>query len=307
VKWLDELVGLFHDQHSTPSRSPAWMLDNDTPEDVEDDVDQHAGVSAKPLRSKPPVIEVISAQSASGKTGLLYLLTAHALHPVSHGGKASAAVWIDADGRFSIDRLVRIMQQVINTSTQPDPSDILIESALRNLIILTPTSSTHLLTLLHSLPSTLLQTRSPMPLSLLILDSTTAFTAQDRSDADMARLEAGPDFSSRPQPPTRTAQIIAALRSIQQTFECAVAFSSNTNSTTPAPGANPTNPHPSPSRNPDSRPLHHFLLPHALHLPHPHHAVRTQCFAGRLPARPGEAAGGDGGGAVFGGVGSARE
>jgi hypothetical protein len=202
-------------------------VDEEGSQDVDEQRGSSSRVEVQPLKPRAPVIEVSSSQSAGGKTSLLYFITAYALLPSSHEGKASAAVWIDSDGRFSVTRLIQIMQQLVAKSESMNPAASVIESALNNLYILSSNSASQLLSTLHTLPEALLRNPSTHVLSLLVLDSATAFTAQDRFDTDMARLEAGPDYTSRPQPPTRNTQIITALRQIQQNFDCTIVFSTN--------------------------------------------------------------------------------
>lgn len=208
---------------------------------MDDDYDSPDRVAISVQRPKPAVIEVCSPHSAAGKTSLLYLITAYTLLPTFYGGKASAAVWVDSDGRFSVTRLSQVMQHVVSKADTKESSESVVHSALNNLYVLTPNSSTQLLTNLQGLPNNLLNIHSKLPLSLFILDSATAFTAQDRFDADITRLEACPDFSSRPQTPTRTTQIISSLRTIQHLFNCTIIFS--TNSTPPHTPSTPA-PHP---------------------------------------------------------------
>lgn len=225
---VDRLLELFrYHQPPTPAYQPGWATTLDEEEGAIVDANETSeppDIAAK--RSRAPVLEITSSHSAAGKTTFLYLLTAHALLPTSYGGKASAVVWIDSDGRFSALRLSQVIQHLAKADSNSTVGS-LVQAAISNLHILTPSTSSQLLSSLQTLPGELLGLGTEKPLSLLILDSATAFTQQDRFDAEMARLEAGADFSSRPRTPTRTAQIIAALRSIQQDFECTVLVSTS--------------------------------------------------------------------------------
>ena len=145
---------------------------------------------------------------------------------------------------FSATRLPQIASHLAFKATSKCAStlDGTITAALRHLYVLRPTSSTSLLNRLRAI-SHIASPRhihpKPRPdrsLALLILDSATAFTYQDRFDADIARLEAGPGaehlHAPTPTTPSRTSQIIAALRQIQHDFECTIVFT-----TSPAPSS----------------------------------------------------------------------
>lgn len=235
---VDRLLELFrYHQPPTPSHQPGWTTTLDDEQDTSvaaDGAPDLAPVVAK--KSRAPVLEITGSHSAAGKTSFLYLLAAHALLPTSCGGKASTAVWIDSDGRFSAVRLFQLIQNLTNAGSNPT-TGALVQAAMANLHVLTPSTSSQLLSSLEALPDELLRLDTEQPLSLLILDSATAFSQQDRFDAEMARLEAGADFSSRSRTPTRTAQIIAALRAIQEQFECTVLIS-----TCPSPSSHQSNP-----------------------------------------------------------------
>ncbi|ETN45421.1 uncharacterized protein HMPREF1541_09252 [Cyphellophora europaea CBS 101466] len=230
LREVDRLLELFrYHRPGTPTRRPGWTTAEEAGEgSISGDVDA-GDPAAEPLKARPPIIEISSTLSAAGKTSFLYLLTAHALLPVLYGGLESTALWLDTDGRFSALRLSHIMSHLLSASpSQPSSSTIhsTIDSSLRQLHILTPTTSSQLLASLESLPSALLSLASSRPFRLLILDSATAFAHQDRFDADIARLEAGAEYynASRPRTPSRTAQIISALCTIQQQFRCTLIF-----------------------------------------------------------------------------------
>ena len=235
VRSIDQLLELFRYHDVTTSSRPDARL-----EDVGDDETTATSPHQddKPHLQRPPIIEITSQHSAAGKSTLLYYLAARALLPIELSGKDSSVVWIDADGRFSAVRLHRMMVQLIakstSSSTSPLKPEITAQAALQNIEILGPSTSTQLLTQLTSLSSGLLKhiKHSPRPLSLLVLDSATAFYHQDRFSADMARLKAGGVEQLRPV--SRTSSLITALRAVQSQFECAIAFSTQslyTNST----------------------------------------------------------------------------
>lgn len=164
-------------------------------------------------------------------------------------------LWIDADGRFDVSRLKDVVLSYLTAnssktataggapSTSSISADGIATQSLKNLHLMSPNTSTQLLGQLAALPFALMGLASPLPLSLLVLDSATAFTHQDRFDADLARLEAGGVVGGADHSSTRgatataqlskTAQLITALKALQSRFECAVIF-------TTAPPAHPT-------------------------------------------------------------------
>ncbi len=237
---VDSLLELFrYHQRYTPPHGPGWTSTTDPGAAVSDDeLDDYEaepidseGRRPTELKYRPPIIEASSTRSAAGKTTLLYQLAALAILPRDHGGKESAVLWLDTDNSFSATRIAQVASHLLAKTTSKPASthDDVTTSALRHLYILKPTSSISLLNALHSLLSHLLiQTSRSSPnrsLALLILDSTTAFAYQDRFDADIVRLEAGPgpDTASS-KPSSRISKIITALRQIQHDFECTIIF-----------------------------------------------------------------------------------
>lgn len=184
------------------------------------------------LWHRPPVVEITSIHSAAGRTSLLYYLTALALLHKDDGGKASAVIWLDTDGRFSALRLSQVLTAIIakNRANTAHPTEPLIHQALTHLHILHPQSSSQLVSMLQQLPSYLLSPSSHQSstrrLDLIVLDSSTTFTFQDRFEADIARLEAG-TTSDPTTTLSRPAQIQEALRNLQSKFDCSILFTTD--------------------------------------------------------------------------------
>lgn len=174
---------------------------------------------------------------------LLYYLSALTALPKPNGGRESVVVYIDSDGTFSSTRLYQVMQHCLSTrahaheDTALDSSEslqTLAREALTHVLVYRPQSSTHLLAILDSLPTMLLDRTKHSSihrtLGLLVLDSATSFYWQDRLDRDMARLQSkspgvvvGVNKTSGQS--SRTSQIIERLKSVQKKFECAIMFS----------------------------------------------------------------------------------
>lgn len=221
----------------------------------------HRGLSS----STATTVEITSGKSCRGKTTLLYYLSALTALPKTHGGRGSVVVYIDSDGAFSSTRLHRVMRHCLSpstlharedTSVRPlDSDDESLESlareALNHVLVFRPQSSSHLLSILDSLPTVLLDRTKHSSihrtLGLLVVDSATSFYWQDRLDRDMARLiqSKSPGSTLDVVPETRetfsrTTRIIQRLKSLQERFECAVIFSTNSSSSSSSSKASAT-------------------------------------------------------------------
>jgi DNA-repair protein XRCC2 len=171
------------------------------------------------LRSKPiypPIIELTSLDTGSGKTHLLYQLIARSVVG-SSTHKAAAVLVFDTDNRCSTARLAEIVQAYIITSssssvsTGTEASTTIIDdddhdasimddlqTALTHIHIFRPQSLASLISTLHSLPDYLLASPSQhyssnRTVGLLVLDSASAFFWQERLATDLVSLDEEPD------------------------------------------------------------------------------------------------------------------
>lgn len=202
-------------------------------------------------KSKPAVIEISSHRSASGKTNLLYHLTAQAVLSDAFSSKRCAVVWLDTDGQFSVNRLLAIAQRQLSQSDPSISSTSLSQTcleALKHVHVFRPQSSSQLLSTLENLSSYLLSETSSKhfsthhSLSLLILDSASTFVWQDRGATDMARLETGTETPGGDST-TPSTKIITELKAIQARFDCTVIFTTTSPlSVRPKPNQTPTEP-----------------------------------------------------------------
>ncbi|KIY03282.1 uncharacterized protein Z520_01749 [Fonsecaea multimorphosa CBS 102226] len=201
------------------------------------------------VKPKPATIELTSVRSASGKTSLLSHLCAVSVLPRSLGGKESTAVYVDADGRFSATRVAQMMQHYLQTHHHQQSSQAaapgttltdanvqqqtIIRSSLDHIHVFRPQSSAQMISILSSLDTYLLDSSKHhsmhRPLGLIVIDSATAFYWQDRGDQAMAKLEA--PATANPGGPSRAAETITHLKTLQERFDCAVLVS--TTSPTP--------------------------------------------------------------------------
>lgn len=209
--------------------SPDLHADDDRYEQEEGPARHPTVLQAQQSAWKPVIVELTSSVPASGKTNLLYYVTALAVLPSDHDGQATAAVWFDTDGRFSATRLRQVVLGVISSSaSSEDDRESVLHEALTHVHVFGPQSSRQFIDTLDYLPSYLLDATAHSSirrrLGLLVLDSATAFYWQDRYASETTRFE-HPD-----QPrdkPSRTAEIITRLKKVQKEFGCAIAYSTS--------------------------------------------------------------------------------
>ncbi|XP_010588393.1 DNA repair protein XRCC2 [Loxodonta africana] len=110
----------------------------------------------------------------TGKTEMLYHLTARCILPKSEGGLEIEVLFIDTDHHFDMLRLVTILEHRLSQS-----SEEIIKSCLGRFFLVYCSSSSQLLLTLYSLESMFCSHPS---LCLLILDSLSAFYWIDRAN-----------------------------------------------------------------------------------------------------------------------------
>ncbi|KAF7117340.1 hypothetical protein CNMCM5793_006089 [Aspergillus hiratsukae] len=239
-----------------------------TQADVEDDQNASAEDRRLPAASLTkqidPVIEISSTSSAAGKSHLLYYLTAIAVLPstingVRVDGRASAVVFIDADGRFDAERLRTVACGLIDRKLKaysgteqegqmhppnltPQELESIIVTSLQHVHVFRPQSSASLLATLKSLQAYLLDISrhysSHRPLHAIFIDSATAFFWQDKLHDDVARTE----NIGRPVAEIELernqkrifflsdiyAELVQTLKALQRHFGCIVAYTCKT-------------------------------------------------------------------------------
>jgi len=183
-------------------------------------------------RWKPVVLELTSLMPASGKTSLLCYCAALAVLPRDRGGQGGAVVWFDTDGRFSATRLREVVLGIVDSSDtaneEEERRESLVQEALAHVHVFRPHSSRQVIDTLDYLPSYLLDNAAHLSmhrrLSLLILDSVTAFYWQDRYASETARFEHPAQPRDRP---SRAAEFITRLKHVQKEFDCAIAYATS--------------------------------------------------------------------------------
>ncbi|KAJ5749359.1 uncharacterized protein N7511_011055 [Penicillium nucicola] len=205
-----------------------------------------------------PVVEISSSLSASGKSQLLYYMTALAILPRNHGdlllgGWESAVIFIDNDNRFDAERLRIVARGIIlqqQLRSDPDAKDqptgatlgheleSLLVSSLRHVHVFRPQSSSALLATLQSLETYLFDLSNhrsaSRPLKMIAVDSATAFIWQDRLRDEVARIEEiGRPRAELDRERERNqsfhlsdlyGELVMVLKRLQSLFQCAIVF-----------------------------------------------------------------------------------
>lgn len=214
------------------------------------DINLSANVSSSDLdgskNQQVPIVEISSSLSASGKSQLLYYLTALAILPRKYGdiplsGQEAAVVFIDTDNRFDAERLrtvargIVLQQQGISESSHIES---LLVSSLQHVHVFRPQSSSALLATIHTLDSYLFDLSrhrsASRPLQMIAIDSATAFFWQDRLRDEVARTEE----IGRPQAEVDSerkqkkryhlsdlyTELVRELKALQSHFQCAIVY-----------------------------------------------------------------------------------
>jgi hypothetical protein len=172
-------------------------------------------------------IQLTSSHAASGKTSLLYHLSAFSILAKNRGGNEATTVWLDTDGRFSALRLAQSYSQLLDPQCSKSEIDAQISDGLGHVHVFQPQSSAQLIATLKALPDYLLsrdQRHSQRrPLQLVILDSATAFSWADRAEAEIARLS-NPGAIA---PPSTASQVIEQLKELERIFDCTIIFTTD--------------------------------------------------------------------------------
>ncbi|CAG7946224.1 unnamed protein product [Penicillium nalgiovense] len=227
------------------------------------DIDPSANVlfseSDGSKKRQVPIVEISSSLSSSGKSQLLYYLTALAILPrkwgdISVSGQEAAVVFIDTDDRFDAERLRTVARGIVQQQrglsesrlgVQAQPGGMpdhhlesLLVSSLQHVHVFRPQSSSALLATVHKLDSYLFDlTRhrsASRPLQMIAIDSATAFFWQDRLRDEVARTEEigrpQVEIDSEREQKRRFhlsdlyTELARELKGLQSQFQCAVVY-----------------------------------------------------------------------------------
>ncbi|KAG0153582.1 hypothetical protein PDIDSM_2236 [Penicillium digitatum] len=227
------------------------------------DVDPSANVSFSEKegskKQQVPIVEISSSLSASGKSQLLYYLTAIAILPrkfgeISVGGQEAAVVFIDTDDRFNADRLrivargIVLQQRGLSESSlgaQAQPGgtsdhhlESMLVSSLQHVHVFRPQSSSALLATIHTLDSYLFDLSrhysASRQLQMIAVDSATAFFWQDRLRDEVARTEeiGRPQIEIDSERKKKQSfhlsdlytELVRELKGLQSHFQCAIVY-----------------------------------------------------------------------------------
>ena len=251
MKEIDDLLDVFLGRTSTTDFPEQQAL-----------VAHETGIFRR--RQRLPVVEITSPSSGDGKTQLLYLIAAVALLPSSFegvplGGRDTAVVVLDLDGRFDVDRLFDVARGLVEKNLRPGQASeeaaqraqegqgptvsessvaSLITAALQHVHIFRPQSSSASLATLRQLDAYLFDTTkhnsAARRLGAILLDSVSAFYYQDRLRDELARTEeigmSAADIARARDGKTSFhlsvlyREIGEELRRLQNLFDCAVFY-----------------------------------------------------------------------------------
>lgn len=180
------------------------------------------------------VLELRNDESSQGETNLQLYLAAFSVLERGYGGKEAAVVWIDNALRFSAARFSHILQCHLATQAPClsfQNRESLSHAALQHVHVFRPQSSVQFIKTLKDIPNYLLDCNNHVsgnrPLGLLVIDTATAFHWQDRLDAVTAELKRNTTETQSGGSSTtdsRTGEVIACLKAIQQSFSCIILF-----------------------------------------------------------------------------------
>jgi Rad51 len=229
IDYLDQILEIFRRPLQPPPKQP-----RPSPQAVSDDEYYHDVLttpsrpgSRHETRLKARIIQLTSSRSVTGKTNLLYHLSATSVLPGSHSGNEAAVVWFDTDGRFSALRLAQVASTLLPAGTGKEENDRIVKEALSHVHVFKPQSAAQLIETLKVLPDHLLSRTlhhsQQRALGLIVLDSATAFYWADRADAEIARLS----DPGAPLPMSMSSSVIGQLRELEKSFSCTVLFSTD--------------------------------------------------------------------------------
>jgi len=193
-----------------------------------------------------PVIEITSGTAGAGKTHLLYYLITATVLPGSlngrtWGGKGGAAIVLDTEGTFDVNRLVLIMETYVERmlgkigEADDNVSDAaprsLIINALQHVHIFRPHSLASLVSTIQSIPAYMFSFSDHYStnrgLELVALDSITAFFWQSKNAEETERFETAAQTIDHRKPANdKHQQFVDGLRDLQKQFGCAIVATS---------------------------------------------------------------------------------
>lgn len=187
-----------------------------------------AKAAATKTQPTAPVVELMSTTPGSGKTHLLYHLTAKAVLPTDIGGRQACVMIVDADGKFSVPRLAQQMAKLSQSDashdlpTQNELKDV-ITTALKHVHVFSPQSMESTVATVRSLPSYLFNANRhhsfDRAVAFIALDSASAFYWQAKAEVENASL-----LSKQAAPSSGYIPLAAALKNASRTFNTPVIF-----------------------------------------------------------------------------------
>ena len=176
--------------------------------------------------TRAPVVELVSARVADDTISFIYHAVAHAVLPISSGGKGGTAVLVDCDGQTDVFHLARTVEIGLTWSKNNGESEVpsnveqALEHALRQVHILHAASLESLTAALSTLSSYLLKaslhSSATRQVELLAIHNLTNFYWNERAAQEEAKYETPMqdegDYVPRPDGHLRLSRAINSLR-----------------------------------------------------------------------------------------------
>ncbi|KAF2215938.1 hypothetical protein CERZMDRAFT_34785 [Cercospora zeae-maydis SCOH1-5] len=213
--------------------------------------------TAPKTAASPPIVELMSHHTCSGKTQLLYHLTALAILPKSLGGRQAAVLYFDLDKHFSVTRLAQQIKRLALAQSIPPNSKLssgrfteIISECLRHVQIYHSYSLAKTVNTINGLQTYLFDPPNhhsfDRSVAFIALDSASAFYWQTRVETEEAALPRSTTNKSTPDPPRQPidyTHLAAALQSASRTFSAPIIYTARNYNPPSKPSFNNCNHH----------------------------------------------------------------
>ncbi|KAM3425080.1 hypothetical protein BST61_g7047 [Cercospora zeina] len=194
--------------------------------------------TASNTATSPPVIELMSRHACSGKTQLLYHLTALAVLPKTLGGRQAAVLYFDLDKHFSVTRLAQQIKRLAlaqsiapNSKLSNDKVNEIIFECLRHVHIYHSYSLAKTVNTINGIQTYLFNSSNhhsfDRSIAFIAIDSASAFYWQTRFEIEEAALlssTSNKSYAEPPRQPVGYTHLAAALHSASRTFSAPIIY-----------------------------------------------------------------------------------
>ncbi|CAK1357129.1 uncharacterized protein RHO25_008722 [Cercospora beticola] len=190
------------------------------------------------IATPPPIVELMSHHTCSGKTQLLYHLTALAVLPRTLGGRQAAVIYFDLDKHFSVTRLAQQIKRLLlaqslapNQKLSNDNVNEIVSECLLHVQIYHSYSLSKTVSTLNNLQSYLFDSSKhhsfDRTIAFIAVDSASALYWQTRFETEEAALLSSTSNKSYTEPPRQPigyTHLAAALQSASRTFSAPIIY-----------------------------------------------------------------------------------